>query len=427
MRIKNMLIIMLCVIIGFGLVQPAAVNAAESEQRTVRVGWFESPFNTIDSSGRRSGYAYEYQHKIAGYTNWKYEYVEGSFPELLEKLKNGELDLLSDVSYTKERAEKMLFSSQPMGTEEYYVYIAAGATDINSSETSSLNGKKIGINKDSYQKMLFLDWEEKYNIDAEIVELVSSQDESMRMLKSGEIDAFVTIDVYTESELFIPVFKIGESEFFFAVNKERNDILSELNSSMSKIRDENRSYNIHLYDKYVRFQGINNYFADEEVEWLSKHGSIRVGYTENYLPFCASDPETGKLTGVLNDYLELASHCAKNVSLTFSTTAYPSVDAALKALKAGEIDCVFPVDLSIYEGEEIGVSVTTSFMYSEVSAIVRKNTSPGMISEKKMTAAVDKGNLNYELFLKEKFPDWDIVYCSSLEDCFRSVSSGKAD
>lgn len=48
------------------------------------------------------------------------------------------------------------------------------------------------------------------------------------------------------------------------------------------------------------------YFADEEVEWLSKHGSIRVGYTENYLPFCASDPETGKLTGVLNDYLELA-------------------------------------------------------------------------------------------------------------------------
>lgn len=66
-------------------------------------------------------------------------------------------------------------------------------------------------------------------------------------------------------------------------------------------------------------------------------------------------------------------------------------------------------------------------MYSEVSAIVRKNTSPGMISEKKMTAAVDKGNLNYELFLKEKFPDWDIVYCSSLEDCFRSVSSGKAD
>ena len=165
----------------------------------------------------------------------------------------------------------------------------------------------------------------KYNTDAEIVELMTSQEESMQMLKNNEIDAFVTIDIYTESELFIPVFKIGQSEFFFAVNKDRNDLLSELDASMGKINNENRSYNQQLYDKYVRFQGINNYFSEEEVQWLSEHGTVRVGYLENYLPFCASDPKTGQLTGALKDHLELASHCARNASITFSAEAYPSL------------------------------------------------------------------------------------------------------
>lgn len=99
-----MLILVLCLIIGFGCIQPAAVNAADSGEKKVRVGWYESPFNITSANGIRSGYAYEYQMKIAGYTNWEYEYVDGSFPELLEKLKAGEIDLLSDVSYTEERA-----------------------------------------------------------------------------------------------------------------------------------------------------------------------------------------------------------------------------------------------------------------------------------------------------------------------------------
>ncbi len=427
MRIKNMLMILLCVIIGIGCVQPATVNAVDSGQKKVRVGWFESPFNITGVNDIRSGYAYEYQMKVAGYTNWEYEYVYGSFPELIEKLKAGQIDLLSNVSYTEERAEEMLFSSHPMGAEEYYIYIMAGATNIKSDDVHSLKGKKIGINKDSYQEILFKNWIKKYNVDTEIVELMSSQDESIQMLKNGKIDAFVTIDIYTESELYIPAFKIGQSEFYFAVNKDRPDLLSELNSGMSKIRDENRSYNLQLYDKYVRFQGINNYFSADEVQWLADHGTVRVGYLENYLPFCASDPDTGKLTGTLKDFLQLASHCAENTSISFSTTAYPSIDTALTALKSGEIDCVFPVNFSCYDGEQAGVSVTTPFINSEISAAVRKNTSPGVISDKKMTAAINEGNLNYEVFIKESLPDWETICCDSLEDCFRSVHEGKAD
>lgn len=60
--------------------------------KTVRVGWYESPFNMTDQFGRRSGYAYDYQQKIAAYTGWNYEYVEGSWPDLLQMLMDGEID-----------------------------------------------------------------------------------------------------------------------------------------------------------------------------------------------------------------------------------------------------------------------------------------------------------------------------------------------
>lgn len=100
-----MLFVMLCLL--------PAVSPAESRVKTVRVGWFDTPFNRKDSSGRRTGYSYEYQRKIAAYTGWKYQYVEGTWSELVQMLQEGRIDLMSDVSYKEERTESILYSSIP--------------------------------------------------------------------------------------------------------------------------------------------------------------------------------------------------------------------------------------------------------------------------------------------------------------------------
>ena len=61
----------------------------------------------------------EYQRRIAAHTGWTYEYVEDSWPNLLQMLIDGEIELMSDVSYTEERSKLMLFPSIEMGTESY--------------------------------------------------------------------------------------------------------------------------------------------------------------------------------------------------------------------------------------------------------------------------------------------------------------------
>ena len=97
LRTKRILTLVLCLTIVLSLALPFSAFAQKAEPKNVRVGWYESAFHRTDPFGRRSGYGYEYQQRIATYTGWKYEYVEGSWSELLEKLIAGELDLLSDV------------------------------------------------------------------------------------------------------------------------------------------------------------------------------------------------------------------------------------------------------------------------------------------------------------------------------------------
>ena len=59
---KLMLVIILCLVMEMTLILPFTANAQETG-KTVRVGWYESPFNATDQFGRRSGYAYDYQKK----------------------------------------------------------------------------------------------------------------------------------------------------------------------------------------------------------------------------------------------------------------------------------------------------------------------------------------------------------------------------
>jgi diguanylate cyclase (GGDEF)-like protein len=405
---------------------PRVVHAEETG-KTVRVGWYESPFNTTDQFGRLSGYAYDYQQKIAAYCGWNYEYVEGSWPDLMQMLIDGEIDLMSDVSYTDERAEIMLFSALPMGAEEYYIFISPDNEEINKDDLSTFNGKKVGINKGSVQVGFFREWAEANGVQAEIIEMTEDTNESLAMLKRGDIDLYVVLDGYLDASVAVPVCKVGSSDFFFAVNNSRQDLLADINSAMNRIQEEDHNYNQHLYEKYLKAFGYNYYLSTEEKDWLSERDTIRVGYQEDYLSFCATDKKTGELTGALKDYLDAASTCFENAELSFETVAYPTVADAITALKNGDIDCMFPSNLSTSDGEKLGIVMTPSMMTSELYAVIRKDDQNTFFQKDQITAAVVAGNPNYETIMMDHFPNWGMESYPDIQNCLTAVADGKAD
>jgi diguanylate cyclase (GGDEF)-like protein len=404
---------------------PQAARAVSGE-KTVRVGWYESSYNSMDETGRRSGYAYEYQMKLAAYTGWSFEYVTGSWSDLLQMLIDGEIDLMSDVSYTPERAEKMLYPSLPMGTEEYYVFTSPNHPDIIPGDYATLNGKRIGVNKDSVQADYYREWAAANGVHAELIEVTYPEDESLRRMEIGELDAYVTVDSFTDPKRALPVCKVGASDFFFAVSKDRPDLLIELNAAMSKLQDENRYYNQQMYAKYIVQAGANAFLSTNELDWLASHGPIRVGYQNNYLAFCAAD-EDGQLTGMLKDFLDHAGDSMANAHLDFEPVVYPSSGSALAALERGEVDCVFPINFRAYDGEKRGIAITTPLMDTDIYAVVRMADQQVFGQQQHVIVAVNAGNPNYDSFLQDNFPEWRKVYFANTNECLEAVSQGMAD
>jgi len=405
-----------------------AIDVAAKSKKVVRVGWYESAYNSTDRFGHRSGYAYEYQQKIAAYTGWKYEYVEGNWATLLEKLQKGEIDLLSDVSYTPERAKNMLFSTQPMGCEEYYILIDNANTAINPENITTLNGKKIGVNAGSIQQSIYERWAKDNGIKAKLIEIDGQERDFAEYMLNGELDAVVSVSAIDHNlNNCIPVSVIGASDFYFVVNKNRQDLKADLDNAMKQILHNNMYYNRLLYEKYMVNSGSFRSLSGRETEWVRHHGAIRVGYRDGYLPFCGTNKNTGEVDGLLKDFIAVSSNVVRNADVRFETTPYPNTDALIKALKNREIDCIFPVSLDLYDAEEMGILLTDPVMEIEELLVVKKSDVEDFDMSEPKRIAVNGKNMSHAAIVREQYPDWEPVSFNSPDECILAVADGRAD
>ena len=112
----------------------------------------------------------------------------------------------------------------------------------------------------------------------------------------------------------------------------------------------------------------------------------------------------------MKDYLAYASDCLENAQLDFEPVAYPTAADALDAMKKGEVDCVFPANLSGYDGETMGVVMTPSMVSTEVYAVVRQTDQNIFAERDHVIVAVNEGNPNYDAVLLDHFPIGRKVY-----------------
>ena len=103
--IYRTLVIVLVALTVLSAAAPAPVYAANTDQqvKTVRVGWLvnNEGFQDGTPGERLSGWGYEYLQTLSYYTpGWRYEYVSGTFTELMDMLEAGEIDLMPNISYS---------------------------------------------------------------------------------------------------------------------------------------------------------------------------------------------------------------------------------------------------------------------------------------------------------------------------------------
>ena len=345
---------MLCLLLLLSALFPVKAVAETVPAKVVRVGSFEDTFNYVNEKGIRKGYGYELLQTLSGYTGWQLEYVTCDWSDCFEKLKNGEIDIMGDISYTEDRTEEMLFSDEPMGEEKDYLYADLSREDITASDFKTLNGKKIGVLMGTEPEVMLTEWEEKYDLKTQHVNIANNEDAKQK-LANHEIDCFVSMEESFWTELGIStITRVGSSDIYYAINKDRADIKEELDNAMRALEDADPFYTADLYKRYFSMD-YTPILTGEEKAWLKKHGAIRMGFLTGDSGVSVYDPSTGELTGTITDYIRFAKDCLGNQELEFQMVGYDSQKAELDALKSGEIDMVFHFDQSPNLAEEYGV------------------------------------------------------------------------
>lgn len=229
--------VMLSLLLLLSAALPVKAAAETAPAKVVRVGSFEDTFNYVNEKGARKGYGYELLETLSGYTGWQFEYVTYDWSDCFEKLENGEIDIMGDISYTEDRAGEMLFSDEPMGVEKYYLYADLSRADISASDFKTLNGKKIGVLMGTEPEVMLTEWEEKYGLKTEHVN-VSNNEDVKQKLANHEIDCFVSLEESFWAERGIStITRVGESGIYYAINKNRPDLKEELDSAMRAVED----------------------------------------------------------------------------------------------------------------------------------------------------------------------------------------------
>ena len=403
--------------------QAAETNNDEKQPQTIRVGSFEDTFNYVDKNGVRRGYGYELMQALAGYTGWEFEYVKCDWSNCFDKLENGEIDVMGDISYTDERAQRMLFSDEPMGEEKYILYADLSNIDIGTSDFKFMDGKRVGVLMGTEPEIMLTEWENKNGIQTEHVN-VYNNDDVEKKLANHEIDCFVSLEESIWSEQGIAsVTTIGKSGIYFAINKERSDIKRELDYAMRQLEQDSPFFKADLYKKYFTLD-YNQSLTGGEKSWLEEHGDIRIGFLNNDPVIFSMDEETGQLMGMLPEYFSYAKDCLGNQTLKFNIQEYDDYSEMLQALQNQEIDMIFYVGKNPDLAEKKGYTFTnTAWTYSLMAV-----TDDEKFDENKVyTVAVPKEKEALKQYIAFSYPQWKIVDYDSLDAAADMIANEEAD
>ncbi|MBO4783009.1 MAG: transporter substrate-binding domain-containing protein, partial [Lachnospiraceae bacterium] len=419
-KVYNRIIVSaICLLLAVVLVMPQTAKA-DDHTETVRVGYYE---NEVFQEGAKvgsvkTGYAYEYYLKLSEYTGWKYEYVYGSFGELYQMLLDGEVDLLAGLAYKEDRKDIIGYPALAMGSESYNLVKHDQDEDI-TADPSTLNGKKIGVLNSAMVDVLN-NYLTEHGIKADVIAF-DDYEELFTKFDAKELDILAAEGdgAYGRQNAEV-LFSFGGSDYYLCTNRNKPELLAELNAAQSLLAAEEPNYLNNLKTRYYPISVSSRAFSTTEKDWIRTHNTLKIGYLENYLPYSDTD-ENGNATGIIKDLMpEILKQLGMD-SIEVSYRGYKSYDDMMADLRFDNIDTAFPVGGGLYYSEENGM-YQSSPVISAATEIVYK----GEYSDKTVKSfAVNENNKMQLYFLSTIYPDAEIVFCNSIEECLKKVMDGK--
>ena len=398
---------------------PVAAAAEEETQVTLKVGYIDyHGFINRDADGEYTGYAVEYLNKISEYTGFQYEYVYGSWPDLMEQLKNGEIDLLCNAQYTPARAEVYDYAAFPLGYTQGLLYTLAENETLGFEDFHAFDGLTVGAVKDSATTPLFLQYEEKNGFSCRVVDF-DSEAGMIAALENGEIDAMLSENMASlKGYLLLAEYSAGP---YYIISYKGFPYMDEINAALQEIKTS-VDFEPALFHKYYGDTAATNALrlTQEEREYIAQGNVIRVGLMQERPPFSSYNATTGRFTGVCYDVLE---SIAAATGLQFQYVPMELSKTTPQLFETGQYDVICGIERDNFVTNQTLVP-TSAFLVSSVVPVGRAGESIDMTSPQKVAVST-----SFQALMKKlaaDYPNMEVVKYDTSEQCLDAVVAGDA-
>lgn len=404
-----------------GLFVGSEVFSAESKGRTVRVGYGALPgYHEQFPDGRRSGYGYEYLQRIADRAGWNYEYIgyDKSWSELLLMLERGEIDLLSCVNKSLERDRKFAYSENPLGISFINLTVKAGNSRYHRGNYAAWSGIRIGMVRGNQLNEPFNKWAKSQGIQYKQV-LFATDKEASEALQTDKIDVLVSINFRSMHNEWLLI-RIEPESVFFAVGKNNQKLLSELNYAHNEVLHDNPLLHSQLTLRYysVQYPVIVEDRAKQFVENAKRN---RITFRALIDPdrFPLTFLRDGELSGIQYELVrKLITNCGVDIRIVPCRTH----EEYLTLVKNRQFDIILDAPFDFSWAELSGVRLCDNYLSTPISLLRRK---VGMVHSGKI-ALLSNSNMS-ELMIENGLDPEKIVYFSSIQEVVKAVEQGIVD
>lgn len=402
------------------LVVLLVVNSAGASN-TVRIAYSDIDNFVGIKDGRLAGYGVALFDAIAEHTGWTYEYKSGSWEQCLEWVKNGEADFTFPAQYSEQRAADFLFSRQNCILDFAAIYTSGTNSDILYQDYQSLQGKRLGMIKGNYLNLCFDKFVGSKGISVQKF-YYSSGAEVNEALAAGKIDAIMSGNCVLDEDKKL-VAKFDYLPAYIITGKNNTALMEQLDQAMRAITLENPYFTAALYENfYGRADKLSKGFTRAELAYIQTAAPLRVvGDADNY-PMEWLDGKNGVYKGAYQDVLKLL---AQDSGLTMEMTYTPDMASSWELLADGRADVISGIVWTKELEAQYDFLHTDSFLKENYLILGRRGESFDFNSRLKV--AMKTSFIGTADYIRQKYPQWQIVDGDNLESCLEMVVNGEAD
>ncbi len=342
MRFHLSFIIIILILISFSSLsadEPKDIGTGEIEQPVEVAVLHNFPPFSFMMNNQLSGFTFDYIQLIEEKTGIDFEIVSGTWKENFSAFQDGEVDMITGMSFTSERRKYTLF------TDPYYLLptvVYTRRNDFQYNRVEDLKGKTVGIESDIYYKHYL----EK--IPEIRLKEIEDTDELLKQLSFSEIDAVITninIGNYIIRQFMLENIKLAgrvnlkgieDEDLRIGVRREKPQLYALIQQGMNQITPGEYK---NLQDRWVGFtpKEMQDVLSREDQkvvkEFINRYGGIRIGGYTNWYPinFTTSKGQEGISQDIFN-------HLSEELRIPLITEESGSIEGAIQDLLMGRID-----------------------------------------------------------------------------------------